>query len=95
MSTSVLASKSPPPLPSDGALLTLIGAVFFSGFIFQPSILSLQATLPNPSDPESLVGSLIVAAESPILTLKSELNDIYFSRYTSIPLMPLSGEANE
>jgi hypothetical protein len=82
MSTSVLASKSPPPLPSDGALLTLIGAVFFSGFIFQPSILSLQATLPNPNEPESLVGSttLILAAESPIQTLKSEPSDILLIR---------------
>jgi hypothetical protein len=51
INTSVLASKSPPPLPSDGALLTVIGTTFFSCFTFQPSILSFQATLPDPENP--------------------------------------------
>jgi len=47
-STSVLASISPIPL-SEVAWPVLIGAVFLlSCFIFQPSTLSFQATLPNP-----------------------------------------------
>jgi len=44
--TSDLPSISPAPL-SEAAWPVLIGAAFFSGFIFQPSTLSLHATLPN------------------------------------------------
>lgn len=62
-STSVLASISPAPL-SEVAWPVLIGTTFFSCFIFQPSTLSFQATLPNPDEPNSLAGSttLILAA---------------------------------
>ena len=59
-STSVLASISPAPLPSEAAWPVLSGTTFFSCFIFQPSTLSFQATLPNPGEPNSLTGSVIL-----------------------------------
>ena len=53
--TSVLASISPAPLPSEVPWQpVLIGPTFLSCFNFQPSTLSFQATLPNPCELNSL-----------------------------------------
>lgn len=72
-STSDLASISPAPL-SETAWPVLIGAAFFSGFIFQPSTLSFHATLPNPASTALIFAAQEYnqASQNAIIQLKKE-----------------------